>query len=104
MDGVHVGYMDTDLTSGINLPKANPLNVAHLTLLAVTEGRDEVLADELSHTVKQDRCAGIYLRQADCSHGTLFHTAWVPSASNHVQRFNKTLAFTPPNPKPLDSA
>ena len=61
--GVHVGYMDTDMTRGLDAPKANPLEVARQTLAAVEAGQDEVLADELSRNVKQGLSASVYLGQ-----------------------------------------
>jgi len=62
--GVHVGFMDTDMAAGVNMPKADPLDVARQTLIAVAEGKDEVLADDLSRNVKQGLSAGVYLGQA----------------------------------------
>jgi short-subunit dehydrogenase len=62
--GVHVGFMDTDMAAGVNMPKADPLDVARQTLVAVAEGKDEVLADDLSRNVKQGLSAGVYLGQA----------------------------------------
>lgn len=61
--GVHVGYMDTDMTRGLDAPKANPLDVARQTLAAVEAGQDEVLADELSRNVKQGLSGSVYLGQ-----------------------------------------
>ena len=61
--GVHVGFMDTDMASGIDMPKADPLDVARQTLVAVAEGKDEVLADDLSRQVKQGLSSGAYLAQ-----------------------------------------
>lgn len=61
--GVHVGFMDTDMASGVNMPKADPLDVARQTLVAVAEGKDEVLADDLSRQVKQGLSSGAYLAQ-----------------------------------------
>ncbi|MDB5100485.1 MAG: short-chain dehydrogenase [Cyanobacteria bacterium RYN_339] len=49
---VHVGYMDTDMTAGYDVPKARPEDVAAQVLAAVAEGRDEVLADDISRKVK----------------------------------------------------
>lgn len=61
--GVHVGFMDTDMASGVDMPKADPLDVARQTLVAVAEGKDEVLADDLSRQVKQGLSSGAYLAQ-----------------------------------------
>jgi NAD(P)-dependent dehydrogenase (short-subunit alcohol dehydrogenase family) len=63
--GVHVGLMDTDMARGFDVPKADPLDVARQTLVAIAEGKDEVLADDLSRQVKQGLSAGAYLAQVD---------------------------------------
>jgi NAD(P)-dependent dehydrogenase (short-subunit alcohol dehydrogenase family) len=49
---LHVGYMDTDMTRGLDAPKAAPADVARLALAGVETGAVEVLADELSRQVK----------------------------------------------------
>jgi NAD(P)-dependent dehydrogenase (short-subunit alcohol dehydrogenase family) len=61
--GVHVGYMDTDMTKGMTADKTDPRDVVRLTLDAVEAGQDEVLADELSRNVRQGLAAarGVYL-------------------------------------------
>ncbi|MBW8844907.1 MAG: SDR family oxidoreductase [Burkholderiales bacterium] len=50
---LHVGYMDTDMTRGLDAPKALPADVARQALEGVESGAIEVLADELSRHVKQ---------------------------------------------------
>ncbi|WP_101674464.1 SDR family oxidoreductase [Alloalcanivorax mobilis] len=61
---VHVGYMDTDMTDGIDVPKTRPEDVAAQILAALEAGEDEVLADALSRQVKDSLSAqpGVYLR------------------------------------------
>ncbi|WNG55107.1 SDR family oxidoreductase [Archangium gephyra] len=61
--GLHVGYMDTDMTHGVNAPKSSPIEVVRLTLDALEAGREEILADEVSRNVKQGLSAepGVYL-------------------------------------------
>ena len=49
---LHVGYMDTDLTAGIDSPMSDPAVVAALALDGVQAGAFEVLADELSKNVR----------------------------------------------------
>lgn len=63
--GVHVGLMDTDMARGFDVPKADPLDVARQTLVALAEGKDEVLADDMTRQVKQGLSAGAYLAQLD---------------------------------------
>jgi NAD(P)-dependent dehydrogenase (short-subunit alcohol dehydrogenase family) len=60
--GVHVGYIDTDMTSGITAPKLSPEEVVRAVLGGVEAGQDEVLVDELSQQVKQGLAAtpGVY--------------------------------------------
>ena len=49
---LHVGYMDTDMTRGLDAPKSSPADVARRTLQGVEAGLFEVLADEISRQVK----------------------------------------------------
>ncbi len=50
--GVHVGYMDTDMTADVDAPKVAPEIVAEATIDALRHGRTEVLADDTSRWVK----------------------------------------------------
>ena len=50
---LHVAYMDTDMTRGLDAPKAAPLDVARLALQGVKAGLAEVLADDTTRHVKQ---------------------------------------------------
>jgi NAD(P)-dependent dehydrogenase (short-subunit alcohol dehydrogenase family) len=49
---LHVGYMDTDMTRGLDAPKSSPADVARQTLAGVEAGLIEVLADDISRQVK----------------------------------------------------
>jgi NAD(P)-dependent dehydrogenase (short-subunit alcohol dehydrogenase family) len=49
---LHVGYMDTDLTTHIDAPKSDPLVIANLLLDGVEAGQPEVVADETSRRVR----------------------------------------------------
>jgi NAD(P)-dependent dehydrogenase (short-subunit alcohol dehydrogenase family) len=68
--GVHVGYMDTDMTKGLDAPKVSPKDVVAQVLAAVEAGQDEVLADDLSRQVRQGLAAerGVYLGEAAAAH------------------------------------
>lgn len=61
--GLHVGYMDTDMTKGLEAAKVRPEDVVSQTLAAIEAGKDEVLADEISRQVKLGLAAerGAYL-------------------------------------------
>ncbi|MBV8465274.1 MAG: SDR family oxidoreductase [Burkholderiales bacterium] len=50
--GLHVGFMDTDMTHGIEFPKTDPRVVAAKTLDALEAGKAEVFGDELTEKVK----------------------------------------------------
>ena len=43
--GLHVGFIDTDMTRGLDVPKADPDDVVRQTYDALIAGRSEVLAD-----------------------------------------------------------
>jgi NAD(P)-dependent dehydrogenase (short-subunit alcohol dehydrogenase family) len=49
---VHVGFIDTDMSAAVTAPKTPPDEVVAQVLAALREGRDEVLADEVSRGVK----------------------------------------------------
>jgi NAD(P)-dependent dehydrogenase (short-subunit alcohol dehydrogenase family) len=49
---LHVGYMDTDMTAGIDAPKADPRDIARQAADGIVAGDFEILADEASRTLK----------------------------------------------------
>lgn len=61
--GMHVAFVDTDMTTAIDMPKSSPDVVVRRVLDAVEAGAEEVLADELTRQVKQGLSAepGVYL-------------------------------------------
>lgn len=61
--GLHVGFVDTDLTRGFDVPKTAPDVVVVRALDALQAGADEVLADEITRQVKAGLSAepGVYL-------------------------------------------
>jgi NAD(P)-dependent dehydrogenase (short-subunit alcohol dehydrogenase family) len=61
--GMHVGFVDTDLTRGLDAPKSSPEVVVARTFDALEAGAEEVLADERTRQVKQGLSAepGVYL-------------------------------------------
>jgi NAD(P)-dependent dehydrogenase (short-subunit alcohol dehydrogenase family) len=64
--GLHMGYVDTDLTRGFEVPKASPEDIVKQALDGLEAGLDEVLADELTKQVKAGMTAArpSYLPQA----------------------------------------
>jgi NAD(P)-dependent dehydrogenase (short-subunit alcohol dehydrogenase family) len=49
---LHVGFMDTDMTHGVDVPKVSPQSVAAQTLDALQAGEEEILADEGTRAIK----------------------------------------------------
>lgn len=49
---LHVGYMDTDMVAHLNVPKADPRDIAVQVADAILAGDFEVLADDLTRSVK----------------------------------------------------
>lgn len=64
--GLHMGFVDTELTHGIEMPKSTPEDIVRRAFDALEAGADEVLGDELTQQVKRGLSAepGIYLRDA----------------------------------------
>ena len=50
--GLHMAYVDTDLTRGLDVPKSSPEEIVKRALDGLESGVDEVLADELTLQVK----------------------------------------------------
>ncbi|WP_328744136.1 SDR family oxidoreductase [Streptomyces sp. NBC_00285] len=57
--GLHVGYVDTDLTAGVDAPKSDPRHIAQLALDGVEAGAHEVLADDITRQVKAGLAADL---------------------------------------------
>ena len=55
--GVHMGYVDTDMTSGVDAPKVAPSDVVRQVLDGLESGAQEVLADDTARQVR----AGLHL-------------------------------------------
>jgi NAD(P)-dependent dehydrogenase (short-subunit alcohol dehydrogenase family) len=60
---LHMGFVDTDLTRGVEMPKSTPEGIVEQALDALEAGAQEVLADELTRQVKQGLSAdpAVYL-------------------------------------------
>ncbi|EJJ29712.1 SDR family oxidoreductase [Rhizobium sp. CF142] len=57
--GLHVGFVDTDLTDGINVPKASPQDVVRQTYDALAAGRSEIMADRGTTVLKSTLSAEV---------------------------------------------
>jgi NAD(P)-dependent dehydrogenase (short-subunit alcohol dehydrogenase family) len=65
--GLHMAYVDTDLTRGFDVPKTSPEDIVQRALDGLEAGADEVLADALTQQVHQALTAPrpFYLPQID---------------------------------------
>jgi NAD(P)-dependent dehydrogenase (short-subunit alcohol dehydrogenase family) len=57
--GLHVGYMDTDMTQGVTAPKSAPADVARLAADGIASGACEILADDLSRQIQAGLATGV---------------------------------------------
>lgn len=64
--GVHAAFIDTDMAAFVKGPKSPPEAVARLVIEAIEQGREEVLADEVTRNVKRGLSAepASYVRAA----------------------------------------
>jgi NAD(P)-dependent dehydrogenase (short-subunit alcohol dehydrogenase family) len=60
--GLHAGFIDTDLTRGIDVQKATPTDVVRQALDAIEANAEEVFVDELSRQVHQGLSSSVYLK------------------------------------------
>ncbi len=56
---LHVGYMDTDLTRHLDVPKSDPAVIAKLAIDGIAAGDAEIIADEMSRSVLAGLSAGV---------------------------------------------
>ncbi len=65
--GLHMAYVDTDLTRGFEVPKSSAEDIVQRALVGLEAGADEVLADELTQQIRQGLAAPrpVYLPQAN---------------------------------------
>jgi NAD(P)-dependent dehydrogenase (short-subunit alcohol dehydrogenase family) len=61
---LHAGFIDTDLTRGMDVPKSTPEAIVRAALDGLVAGRSEVLADDISRQVHQGLSAdpAVYLQ------------------------------------------
>ncbi|MCZ8519450.1 MULTISPECIES: SDR family oxidoreductase [Paenibacillus] len=57
--GLHVGFMDTDMTSGIEAPKVNPADIAKIAIDGLESDSLEIVADDLSREVQRALADGV---------------------------------------------
>ncbi len=62
---VHSGFVDTDMVRAVSAPKVSPADVVRRTLDGLEAGEHEVLADDVSRSVKGALSSGVYLRDRE---------------------------------------
>ena len=57
--GLHVGYMDTDMTASLKAPKTDPARVAKLAVDGIEDDLSEIVVDERSRQVQAALAGGV---------------------------------------------
>ncbi|MEU4481287.1 SDR family oxidoreductase [Micromonospora sp. NPDC023966] len=57
--GLHVGYMDTDMTARLDVPKSDPAEIARIAVDGIEADRYEIVADETSRRVLAGLSGGV---------------------------------------------
>ncbi|SFE09346.1 NADP-dependent 3-hydroxy acid dehydrogenase YdfG [Paenibacillus catalpae] len=57
--GLHVGFMETDMTSGLEVPKVNPIDVAKAAIDGIESDNFEIIADDVSRKVQSGLAFGV---------------------------------------------
>ncbi|MFD0674432.1 SDR family oxidoreductase [Cohnella sp. GCM10027633] len=57
--GLHVGYMETDMTSSVNAPKSNPAEIAKIAIDGIESGSLEIIADDTSRMIQSALAGGV---------------------------------------------
>jgi NAD(P)-dependent dehydrogenase (short-subunit alcohol dehydrogenase family) len=56
---LHVGYMDTDMTRHLDVPKSDPAVIAKLAIDGIATGDAEIIADDTSKRILAGLSAGV---------------------------------------------
>jgi len=59
VSSLHVGYMDTDMTRGLDTAKSDPAGIAKIAIDGVAAGQAEIIADDVSRTVLAALSGGV---------------------------------------------
>ncbi|WCN84180.1 SDR family oxidoreductase [Micromonospora sp. LH3U1] len=57
--GLHVGYMDTDMTAGVTAPKSDPAVIARIGVDGIESDAYEIVTDETSRQVQAGLAGGV---------------------------------------------
>jgi NAD(P)-dependent dehydrogenase (short-subunit alcohol dehydrogenase family) len=59
LSGLHVAFMDTDMTANVKAPKASPADIAKIAIDGIEADKYEIVADDFSRKVQHDFAGGI---------------------------------------------
>jgi len=59
VSGLHVGYMDTDMTATVTSPKSDPALIAKIAIDGIEADLHEILADDVSRHVQAALAGGV---------------------------------------------
>jgi NAD(P)-dependent dehydrogenase (short-subunit alcohol dehydrogenase family) len=59
VSSLHVGYMDTDMTRGVDAPKSDPAVIARLAIDGIAAGDAEIIADDITKQVLAGLSSGV---------------------------------------------
>ncbi|MET8086039.1 SDR family oxidoreductase [Micromonospora sp. NPDC005237] len=57
--GLHVGYMDTEMTAGVTAPKSDPAAIARIGIDGIEADAYEIVTDEISRQVQAGLAGGV---------------------------------------------
>ncbi|WP_338785932.1 SDR family oxidoreductase [Metabacillus sp. FJAT-53654] len=57
--GLHVGFMETDMTTSLEVPKSNPEDIAKIAIDGLESDSFEIVADDVSRKVQRDFAGGV---------------------------------------------
>lgn len=57
--GLHVGFMDTDMTTTLEVPKVNPADIAKIAIDGIESGSFEIIADDSSRMIQGGLAGGV---------------------------------------------
>jgi NAD(P)-dependent dehydrogenase (short-subunit alcohol dehydrogenase family) len=57
--GLHVGFMETDLTSSLEVPKSNPKDIAKIAIDGLESDSFEIVADDVSRKIQRNLAGGV---------------------------------------------
>ncbi|MEH7072560.1 SDR family oxidoreductase [Neobacillus drentensis] len=59
VSGLHVGFMETDMTSSLEVPKSNPEDIAKIAVDGLESDSFEIVADDVSRKIQKNLAGGV---------------------------------------------